>query len=384
VSDSTESTSDKTVSTGTSGESDAVDVSILDVFLMVSANFRLLLFGLIVGAVSGILVAMMIPDQFTAEATVVPESSSDVPQLGGLSALGGLGMNLGLSGISGGLGPEAYTTVLRSREVHLAVAGETFDFAEEGEMSVIEYVSLEDTALDLVIKYTVRLPFTIKENLTSESDSLSLMRSRNDKAIRFLRERVSGSLEDDSGLMVISSTTSSPQLSADLVDAYVGRLSDRVQEIRTEKVRQRVAFVESQLSEAERELRVAEERLAAFLEQNQNPTTATLRFERDRLQRQVGFKEQLYSDILQQYTQSKLDLQRQQPVVTVVERASPPLEPSSIGTLTFLLIGMLAGLTFAVVMVLSRVYVSRIDPAERAKVEAIQSSLPSWIRQRFT
>jgi len=87
--------------------------------------------------------------------------------------------------------------------------------------------------------------------------------------------------------------------------------------------------VERRFQEVEQELEVAEDRLAQFLERNQNPTTATLQFRRDRLQRQVSFKEQLYSELQSQLTQTRLDLQRRQPVVTVVEEPVPPMNRSS-------------------------------------------------------
>jgi uncharacterized protein involved in exopolysaccharide biosynthesis len=94
-------------------------------------------------------------------------------------------------------------------------------------------------------------------------------------------------------------------------------------------VRERLEFVEGRFEEVEQELETAEERLAQFLERNQNPTTATLQFRRDRLQRQVSFKEQLYSELQSQLTQTRLDLQRRQPVVTVVEQPVPPMERSA-------------------------------------------------------
>jgi uncharacterized protein involved in exopolysaccharide biosynthesis len=104
--------------------------------------------------------------------------------------------------------------------------------------------------------------------------------------------------------------------------------------------------VEKRFEAAEQELETAEDRLAQFLEQNQNPTTATLQFRRDRLRRQVSFKEQLYSELQSQLTQTRLDLQRRQPVVTVVEKPVPPMNRSApkrtlIVVLSFMLGGFL-------------------------------------------
>jgi uncharacterized protein involved in exopolysaccharide biosynthesis len=116
-----------------------------------------------------------------------------------------------------------------------------------------------------------------------------------------------------------------------------------VREIRTEKVRERLGFVEERFQEAEQELERTEEQLAQFLERNQNPTTATLQFRRDRLQRQVSFKEQLYSELQSQLTQTRLELQRRQPVVTVVEQPVPPMSRTSPQRTFIVLISFLFG-----------------------------------------
>jgi uncharacterized protein involved in exopolysaccharide biosynthesis len=116
-----------------------------------------------------------------------------------------------------------------------------------------------------------------------------------------------------------------------------------VREIRTEKVRERLSFVERRFQEAEKELEAAEEQLAQFLERNQNPTTATLQFRRDRLQRQVSFKEQLYSELQSQLTQARLDLQRRQPVATVVENPVPPRSRSFPNRTLIVLLSLILG-----------------------------------------
>jgi uncharacterized protein involved in exopolysaccharide biosynthesis len=124
-------------------------------------------------------------------------------------------------------------------------------------------------------------------------------------------------------------------------------------------------------------LEQTEDRLAQFLERNQNPTTATLQFRRDRLQRQVSFKEQLYSELQSQLTQTRLDLQRQQPVVTVVEEPVPPMQRSAPKrtqiVLTFLVVGGLFGVGGAFVR--SYIENSEGEPEERQKLEEVRDRL---------
>jgi uncharacterized protein involved in exopolysaccharide biosynthesis len=158
-----------------------------------------------------------------------------------------------------------------------------------------------------------------------------------------------------------------------------------VREIRTEKVRERLQFVKGRFKGAEQELEAAEERLAQFLERNQNPTTATLQFRRDRLQRQVSFKEQLYSELQSQLTQTRLDLQRRQPVVTVVEEPVPPINRSAPKRTLVVMLSAILGGVLGCVGAFIVAFLRRDDEKDRRKLEEIQTALvpESW-REKLT
>jgi uncharacterized protein involved in exopolysaccharide biosynthesis len=135
--------------------------------------------------------------------------------------------------------------------------------------------------------------------------------------------------------------------------------------------------VEKRFEAAEQELETAEDRLAQFLEQNQNPTTATLQFRRDRLRRQVSFKEQLYSELQSQLTQTRLDLQRRQPVVTVVEEPVVPMRKSSPRrTFTVLMMLILGGIIGVVGSFTNEYYnTMKRDPSEKEKIDEITTTV---------
>jgi uncharacterized protein involved in exopolysaccharide biosynthesis len=218
---------------------------------------------------------------------------------------------------------------------------------------------------------------------TASVNAPSLPSEEVDRALRSIKEKVSVSVNDESGLMSISVTASEPRLSADLVDSFLNHLTNRVREIRTKKIRERLAFIEQRFRTAKQELEAAEDRLAQFLERNQNPTTATLRFRRDRLQRQVTFKEQLYSEIQSQLTQTRLELQRRQPVLTVVEKAVPPLKRSWPSRTLIVLVSLFFGLALGIGIALVQVLVNlRGREEERRKVQEITNQIvPDSVRK---
>ena len=283
--------------------------------------------------------------------------------------------------------PQAFTEVLNSREVQLAVVRDTFQFPDvDRRMSFVGYVNRPVGPLGTVLKYTLKLPWTLKDVLgqaisenaisadTTASNEFGLTEEE-DEALDAISGNVSTSVNQESGLMRIAVTAGDSQLAAALTQSFVEHLTTRVREIRTKKVRERLQFVEGRFEEAEQELEAAENRLAQFLERNQNPNSAQLQFQQDRLRRQVSFKEQLYSELQSQLTQTRLDLQRRQPVVTVVEEPVVPIQRSAPRRTLIVLLSLILGGILGVAAALFSAFLTARDEKDQRKLEEIKAAL---------
>ncbi|WP_162713353.1 Wzz/FepE/Etk N-terminal domain-containing protein [Salinibacter ruber] len=362
------------------------EVSLLDLLLVLARNKTLIVRTVLVFTLLGVTYALLAPEEFTSEARVVREAQQEGPNLGnigGVAALQGLGVNLG--GAQSGLTPEAFPDVLKGRRVRLSVVRDTFSFSDaERPMTFVGYVNQPPSAFGLVLKYTLKLPWTIKNELfergtvhkSADTQKALFPAEEEAKAMEKIKGMVNARVDQQSGMMTIGVTAQNPRLAASLTQSFIEHLTTRVRRIRTEKVRERLQFVEQRFQEAEKELEAAEERLAQFLERNQNPTTASLQFRRDRLQRQVSFKEQLYSEFQSQLTQTRLDLQRRQPVVTVVEEPVPPVEPSAPNRLLITVLSLFLGAFVGVggAFVAAFFSMDKSDPERREKVEQIRDA----------
>jgi uncharacterized protein involved in exopolysaccharide biosynthesis len=256
-------------------------------------------------------------------------------------------------------------------------------------MTFADYVNRPAGPIGIVLDYTIFLPWTLKGMIgeaisgspapagTTKAGEPVIPSEEEDKALKSISEKISASVDEGTGLMTISVTASGPQLAASLAGSFLDHFTTRVREIRTEKVRERLQFVEKRFEEAEKELEAAEDRLAQFLERNQNPTTATLQFRRDRLQRQVSFKEQLYSELQSQLTQTRLDLQRQQPVATIVEKPALPMEPSAPNRTIIVMMSLIFGGILGIGGAFAYTFVSRAEKNtdEKKKVDELKSRL---------
>ena len=258
------------------------DVSLLDILLVLARHKTLIVRTVLVFTLLGVTYALLAPEEFTSEARVVREAQSES---GGLpsgiptGALSGLGISLG--GASSGLTPAAYPDVLQSREVRLSVVRDTFRFPDtEQPMTYVNYLNRPSGSLSTVLDYTLWLPWTLKGTLgsaisgpsaptgTTDTGEPMIPSEEEDEALKSISNKISASVDEETGLMTISVTVGGPKLAASLAESFLGHFTTRVREIRTEKVRERLQFVEGRFQEVEQELETAEEQLAQFLERN--------------------------------------------------------------------------------------------------------------------
>ncbi|WP_118838262.1 Wzz/FepE/Etk N-terminal domain-containing protein [Salinibacter ruber] len=369
------------------------EVSLLDILLVLARHKTLIMRTVLVFTLLGVTYALLAPEQFTSEARVVREAQEGGGGSGGLpsgipsGALSSFGINLG--GSASGLTPAAFPEILESREVRLAVARDTFRFPDvEQPMTFQEYANRPPGTVDLLLKYTLVLPFTVKDvigdALSGESGAGKnqvagtggrQLTEEEHRAVKAVGGKIASSVDEENGLMTISATAGGPKLASSVAESFLNHFTTRVREIRTQKVQERLDFVEERFEEAEQELETVEERLAQFLERNQNPTTATLQFRRDRLQRQVSFKEQLYSELQSQLTQTRLDLQRRQPVVTVVEEPVAPMLRSAPKRTLITVFAFMLGLVFGMGAALVRsFFLDGADKEEKRKMKGIKTA----------
>lgn len=358
------------------------EVSLIDILLVLTRNSRLIaiIFAAIVSL--GVTYAVLAPAEFSSYSQVIREADVEAPAglAGGLSALRGLGVTLG--GTNSGLTPDAYPEVLRSREVRIGVARDTFYFPDlEQEMTFVERIQVPGL-LDRVKESIVdRIREMLGVPLEDSTVASPYPEPIEVKAAEVVGSLVSSSVDRDTGLMNMGVTTPSPELSAAVASSYLHHLEQRVRSIRTQKARKNLEFIEERFGEVQEELREAEQELAEFTDQNQSLNSARLRTERDRLQRQVRFKSNLFSEIQTQRTQAQIELQRVSPVVTVVQAPIPPLEPSAPSRVLIVVLSvMLGGLLGVGTAFLRSLYtVAPEDGADQSKVEELQEWTESFV-----
>jgi uncharacterized protein involved in exopolysaccharide biosynthesis len=172
---------------------------------------------------------------------------------------------------------------------------------------------------------------------------------RREAAVEELRDDVKASVATKTGLVRLAVTLPNPVLAAQVNERLLALLNDFNLHSRQSQAGQERRFTERRLDEVRADLRRAEERVAAFLSRNREYVhSPQLRFEYERLDREVDIQQELFTTLAQAYEQAKIDEVRDTPIVSVIEQPSVPARPDArflaVKAVVALLAGALLGL----------------------------------------
>ena len=313
-----------------------------------------------VGFVLGILVALLSPKEYVSSATLMPEYATEGSGGGASSLLKQYG---GLLGISGGgsynsnsnaIRVDLYPEIVKSISFQDKLAREPFYFSDyDTTASIYEYYLEIQTPglLGYIKKYTIGLPGTIIGAITAvdetlgDDDQIIQLSKIEMKIIENLRGRITASLDDESGIISVSSKMGNPRLAANIAKYTIEELTIYLTEYRTEKVLRDLEFIDNQLAKAEVRFQEAQLTLAEFRDSNQGNLTARARTEEQRLNSEYDVAFNVYDGLSQQHEQAKLKVQEETPIFKVLQPVQVPVDDETSGAMILAVFVILSGIS---------------------------------------
>jgi len=318
-------------------------------------SYRRLIVGLAAGAcLATTLVVLLRSRTYTALASFMPQSRSATASLSGIAAQ--LGLVVPTAGGEGFDNAALYPDLLESRAILDSILPQRITISAD--------TGMVDGTLEQLLRVRGR----------DEP-------GRREAAVARLRSMISARVVSRTG--VVEFTVRAPQaalakLISEKLLAQVSRFNLGTRQSRAAAERR---FVERRLEEARTELRGAENRLQAFLQRNrQYLFSPELRFEQERLAREVAVQQEVYTTLAQAYEQARIEEVRDTPVLTVIERPIAPVRADRRHLVTLAMFATIVGAILGVLVGLGRFLVrgwevSGLDELERyalLKREAVE------------
>lgn len=330
-------------------ETQEKEIDLLELVYKLWEQRRLILIWCMWGVLAGLIIAFSIPREYTTTVKLAPESKSGRTSIsGGLGALASMaGISTAANSGSDAVYPQLYPDILES----VPFATSLFDVPvtdKEGDNYTVKEYLLEKTKTPwwgVIIALPSKAIGLIKGK--QEIDSVHVLNNFNltpeeTDLVNTIRKRVTASVDQKTNVITISANMQDPMVSAILADSVVYRLREYITDYRTNKARQDLEYAQKLNGEAQQEYYNAQQRLADYIDRNQNLATRSAQVTRERLENESALAFNLYNETSLQVQAAKSRVQETTPVYTEITPATVPMRPTSprkgliIGGCTFL------------------------------------------------
>jgi uncharacterized protein involved in exopolysaccharide biosynthesis len=308
-------------------------------------NRKTIWYTIAVAVVIGLIVAIFSPVKYTASATILPqaEGKSDLGGLGGLASMAGI--NLGaMMGSASGIQPDLYPKVINSYPFLNELVHQPFDFEEEDAPKSIYEQRLQDSIPGFgatVMKYTLRLPWTIKDALMGEEKKISTgvpgqsaidvtrLSEEETEILKSMTEVVTVSVDDETGLVTIGAELDEPLLTAQVTQKTVELLQKYIIEYKTRQATQNLEFIKARLKEKKAEFETAREAFFEYRDRNRNIIEERTNIRYQELSDAYNLASQVYQSLAEQKEQAEIAVKKDTPAFSVIEPVKVPIEKSA-------------------------------------------------------
>lgn len=285
----------------------------------------------LIGLVVGVIIASSIPKEYTTSVILAPESKSGSSSgnAGALAAMAGI--NLGGNTSGGDMAPDLYPNIMGS----IPFITGLFDVRVKDADNSIDttlYSYIKDEQKAAWWSKIMKLPAGIMGLLSSKDttvtkdtiNNFSLTKEQS-AILGSLKNRISVTVEKKTGIITLTSTMQSPEISASIADTLTSYLQSYIISYRTQKARKDLAFTERLYQEAKKDYSDSQQRYARYLDENQNVVLASYRVNQEKLQNEMTLAYGVYNQVAQQLQLAKVKVQDITPVYTIIQPATVPL-----------------------------------------------------------
>ena len=310
-------------------------------------------------AILGIAIALLMPKEYTATSTIVPQMGGDAnSKLGGLGGLAALaGINLDMSQQSGtDLSPIVYPQIVSSVPFQLELMNTPLNFQDFPQpVTLFDYLTKlqKPSVLGTLKKYTVGLPGMFlkflhgkpKPGPGSANNELNPLVLTEDQVIveKLLDEVVTLDVKAKDGYLSITVNLSEPMATAQMALKAQNLLQKYIIDFKTQKAQANLDFIRGSYLKAKEEFEKAQVKLAVANDRSKGFTSGLPQVETDRLQSQYTITFGVYQELAKQFEQAKIQVKKETPVFTVVEPPTVPFERTKPNRVLIVLVWLFLG-----------------------------------------
>ena len=318
-------------------EDDSIDLIAL--LKQIYLGRKLIVLSAVGAALMGIIVALAIPNTYTAGVTFIPQTGTDSKPSSSLSGLASLaGINLGSMGGGSDIPPTLYPQIIASVPYKLDLLDESIEV--EGQTILLSDYLGDDSGsstIGTIKKYTIGLPRTIlsalrgsaPESVTASEGQLYQISEDDRTLFELLNTQLLLSLNEKEGFVTLSFSDEDKYIAAQVAERAKELLQERIIAFKNQSARELLTFTLKQYEENKASYETLQDSIAVFRDQNLNISSSLYQNRLDRLERELNIASSVVEQLASQVEQAKLQVNKDTPVFTIIEPVTVPFERSA-------------------------------------------------------
>jgi hypothetical protein len=343
------------------------EIDLIEVFQISWANRRKIFLTTVFFAILGVGVAFLIPKEYSAGSTFVPQVADGSKVGGNLSGLASLaGINLGSLASGNEIPPSLYPKIVSSVPFKKQLLAAKISPSGLPEMTYAEFFSdhYSGGVFATISKYTLGLPGllikAIKPAAQIESDNnhLGLISFSEEELEHFKRieNQITVQFNDKEGFVSMSFRMPEPLLAAEMANFAEDLLQHEVIGYKIQNAREHLKYTEARFDEKKKEFEDIQNRLAIFRDRNQNISSAFAQNQLTRLESEYNFVLNVYTELAKQLETAKLQVSRDTPVFSVIQPVTVPIEKAAPKRVFILAVFLILGIVTGLGLVFGKIY----------------------------
>ncbi|MGN0009760.1 MAG: hypothetical protein ACI35N_00340 [Marinilabiliaceae bacterium] len=306
--------------------------------------------------------------KFTCTASVLPLSSqsSNMKGIGMLAGMAGMNLSSLMNSSSELITPDLFSEVALSTPSLIKIMNTPVTWEDPDTIESLYSHTKRDSipsAFGYIVKYTIMLPFTIKEALTEEPNEIIEVPSGDEAdegtraividktmelCIKDLKERINVEVDDEVNLVRIECTAENAQQSAELTAAVIKRIQGAVTDFATKNARKNLNFIQEQYDTTWADFCQKRARWLQYKDTHRYTVEERADAAASELYENHNLSYSVVTTLQQQLAACKMELASNTPVFSVVEPVVKPMKKTSPKMLMHLLGGFFIGVVLSV------------------------------------
>lgn len=330
------------------------EIDFFSIILYLLSNKKPIILTSFISALLGLIISLTTTVEYQSKTVFIVQQDQEMMAMKGLSGIASMaGINLGANSSSQLIPTSLYKNIVESVPFKKSLMNSYITYKTDS-ITLYDYFSAhkKESILGNVLKYTIKLPFTIvasfkdKDNNTTYdivNSDFPTLTVKEKNISRQINTQLNLIVDDATNCITVESNFYSALMSAEVARNYVEILQNIISGYKIRKASENYNFILDRYTEQKKLVEEMQNQIAEFKDQNKNFTSAISQIKLQRLNNDFNVVHNLYGELAMQLEKAKLQIKKDTPLFIFLDPVNVPSQKNKPRKLLYIIVSFMLG-----------------------------------------